>query len=547
MDQDNVREEEDVYDVLIVGAGPAGLSVAARLREHTPAALFTDEEHRRYHWIGKYGKKVTLKHVKSGKISNGQTARPEYKMLVLDATEGHWMGRWNKLFKMYDISHLRSPMLWHVDPQDRDALLAHAWANDREDEMIEIRNCVGKEISKHAKKTLRHKPCGGKQSARIAINLRERNDYHTPSTPLFHDHCKSVFDRYKLANNTVCKESVKHIDYGVVKRISIDDEKLFTVTSNKVRRYARAVVLAVGPANTAQIPRIPGMPSVETLPQTCHSMHIPVFPAPVVQGRILARRPTNVLIVGGGLTSAQLADLAIRKGVTKVWHIMRGPLRLKHFDVDLEWMGKYKNAEQARFYTADTDDERLAIYLEARGGGSLTPLFHKRVKKHIVSKKLELHTMTSLVEAKFEGEDGSGMWSVQTSPPIPDLPSMDYIYFATGVQTNFATLPYLQTMLEKFPIEGRGGFPCVTEDLMWNKEVPLFVNGRLGALQLGPAAPNLGGVKVGAERIAWAIEDLVPRPGTVVNEGEDGEEAGLAGYLSGHGNMYSSLSALAVE
>ncbi|KAH6995830.1 FAD binding domain protein [Ilyonectria sp. MPI-CAGE-AT-0026] len=543
MDAREVREEEDIYDVLIVGAGPCGLSIAARLREHTPAALFTDEEHRRYHWIGKYGKKVTLKHVKSGKISNAQTARPEYKMLVLDATAGTWMGRWNRLFKMYDISHLRSPMLWHVDPQDRDALLSHAYSNERESELVEIRNCVGKEISKHSKKkSTGHRACGGKQAARIAINLRERNDYYTPSTSLFCDHCEKVADRYKLGPELIRKESMEHIDYGVVKGISIDDEKLFTVTSNQVRRYARAVVLAVGPANVAKIPRIPSMPSVESLPQTCHSMHIERFPDPIVQERIKARRATNILVVGGGLTSAQLSDLAIRRGVTKVWHIMRGPLRIKHFDVDLEWMGKYKNAEQARFWTADSDDERLEIIKEARGGGSLTPLFHKRLKKHLISKKLELHTETSLVDAKFNEDDGNGMWTVQTSPPIEGLPAMDYIYFATGIQTDFSSLPYLKTMLEKHPIEGRGGFPCINEDLMWNDDVPLFMMGRMAALQLGPAAPNLGGAKVGAERIAWAIEDLVPRPGSQ-GDGLDGTHAsGMAGYLSGHGNMYSTLA-----
>ncbi|KAF7539256.1 hypothetical protein G7Z17_g12455 [Cylindrodendrum hubeiense] len=527
--------EEDIYDVLVVGAGPCGLSIAARLREHTPAALFTDEEHRRFHWIGKYGKKVALRHVKSGKISNAQTARPEYKMLVLDATAGTWMGRWNKLFKMYDISHLRSPMLWHVDPQDRDALLSHAYSNEREDELVEIRNCVGKELSKHAKKKSvgHHRACGGKQAARITINLRERNDYYTPSTSLFCDHCEKVADRYKLGPEIIRKESLEHIDYGVVKGISIDDEKLFTITSNQVRRYARTVVLAVGPANVAKIPRIPSMPNVETLPQTCHSMHIERFPDPVVLERIKARRSTNILVVGGGLTSAQLSDLAIRRGVTKVWHIMRAPMLIKHFDVDLEWMGKYKNAEQARFWTADTDDERLEIIKEARGGGSITPLFHKRLKKHIATQKLELHTETSLVDARFDDNNGNGKWTVQTNPPIEGLPAMDYIYFATGIQTDFSSLPYLQTMLEKYPIEGRGGFPCVNEDLMWNDDVPLFMMGRMAALQLGPAAPNLGGAKVGAERIAWAIEELVPRPGSQDDDGRnDPQASGMAGYLS---------------
>lgn len=157
--------ESEVYDVIIVGAGPCGLATAARLREHTPAALFTDEEHRRYHWIGKYGSNVSLKHVRSGKVSNrGRArARPEYKMLVLDATDESWLGRWRRLFRTFDISHLRSPMLWHVDPLDRDALLAHAYREEREGELVEIRNCVGKEMSKHAKKKLAgSKACGKK-------------------------------------------------------------------------------------------------------------------------------------------------------------------------------------------------------------------------------------------------------------------------------------------------------------------------------------------------------------------------------------------------
>ena len=385
-----------------------------------------------------------------------------------------------------------------------------------------------------------HTDCEPRQTGRVAINLRDRNDYWCPSLGLFVDHCQDVVDRYKLGNDLVYKEAVQNIDYSVVRGVSAGEEKLFTVATGTSVRYAKVVVLAVGPANTPVIPRAPSMPQQGPIPQACHSMQIGEFPDPIVQKRMASNRPTNVLIIGGGLTSAQLSDLAVRRGVTKVWHIMRGQLRVKYFDVDLDWMGKYKNAEQSRFWTADSDEERLEIIKEARGGGSFNPIYHKKVKKHVASGKLELRTETRLKDARLEEIDGETKWVVKTEPPIDNLPRMDYIYFATGIQTDFATLPYLQTMMEKYPIKGYGGFPCLSEDLMWQADVPLFLTGRLAALQLGPAAPNIGGAKFGAERIAWAIEDLVKPSGA--EEWEAEQEAGLGGYLSGHGNMYSALA-----
>ncbi|KAJ0159068.1 hypothetical protein CTA2_10367 [Colletotrichum tanaceti] len=540
--------EAFIHDVIIIGAGPCGLAVASRLCEHSPSALFTDEEHQRYHWIRKYGRRMPLKNRRNGSIIEKRTPSQgqRYSTLVLDATGDEWLNRWNRLFKTFDITHLRSPMFFHVDPSDRDALLARAHERNQEHELQELRACVGKEISKHLRKA-RLKSRNPKQHAVVEVDERDRKDYFTPPTTLFANHCECIVDRYGLREGLIQNEKVEDIEYRITQEVS-PDTKLFAVRTNKGTHYARAVVLAVGPANAPTIPPVPGLNSEgcpwATPPQVCHSMQIQTFPDPAVQAKMAARKTTNVLVVGGGLTSAQLSDLAIRRGVSKVWHLMRGPCKVKPFDIDLSWMGKFRNVEQAYFWSADSDEERLQQIQSARGGGSITPPYQKRLKQHVARGTLGLHTNTRLVGAHYDA--GKKVWEVRTEPAVEGMPGMDYIYFATGVQTDYAKLPYLQTMLREHPIHGHGGIPCITDDLMWSQDVPLFVTGRMAALRLGPGAANLAGARAGAERVAWAIEDLLPDR-TGVDSLDDPEMNEEMRFVTGRGNRFDSLVAAGGE
>ena len=78
-----------LHDIIIVGAGPCGLAVAACLREQNPAAIFTDEEHKRLHRV--------RRHMRNRKKDRASTAvdvtRSEHDTVVLDADFDTWMGR----------------------------------------------------------------------------------------------------------------------------------------------------------------------------------------------------------------------------------------------------------------------------------------------------------------------------------------------------------------------------------------------------------------------------------------------------------------------
>jgi hypothetical protein len=183
--------------------------------------------------------------------------------------------------------------------------------------------------------------------------------------------------------------------------------------------------------------------------------------------------------------------------------------------------------------------------MQARNGGSITPRYRKILDTHVATGKLSLQTHTTLKNVVWDA--GSMKWvSVAVSTGLP-MPSMDYIVFATGIQTDIKSIPFLQTLQQKHPIPCIGGLPCINNDLMWNDEIPLFATGRLASLRLGPGAPNLIGARVGAERIAWNVEDVLKslpgRKDPLVDDGSeslDGADDYLA-YAGGRVNRFTSL------
>lgn len=325
-------EPPGFHDILVIGAGPCSLAVAARLQEHTPSALYTDVEHQRYHWIKKHSGRMNVKPTRAkGSIKSLTSPKtpvrhpqPGYNMVVYDSSSDAWMTNWKKLFRALEIEYLRSPLFFHPDPRDRDGLLAFAYEMGREKELEEIRAVVGKELSKHRKKK-RMKDSKNQRSIR-EIDERDRKDYFRPSTALFNDFCESIVDRYGL-RNAVHRAEIQSIEYSFIENECVpNNEKGFTVRTSAGVKYARAVVLAIGPG---VVPRMPTALLTHELEGACHSSQVVEneFPSSHIRHKIVQGDETNMVVVGGGLTSAQIADLAIRKGVSKVWQLMRGEFK----------------------------------------------------------------------------------------------------------------------------------------------------------------------------------------------------------------------------
>lgn len=167
---------------------------------------------------------------------------------------------------------------------------------------------------------------------------------------------------------------------------------------------------------------------------------------------------------------------------------------------------------------------------EARGGGSITPKFAKVLQSHILTGRTVLHTNTTISSQTYN--PCSHTWALTTSPPIQDLPQIDHIYFATGVQSNISTLPFMQSFLSQYPMETYDGLPALTDDLAWKDDVPLFCAGKFAGLRLGPGAANLEGARAGAERIVLAVEKMLGV----------GEEKGRrdSGYEEDDGKRYEA-------
>ncbi len=200
----------------------------------------------------------------------------------------------------------------------------------------------------------------------------------------------------------------------------------------------------------------------------------------------------RIAIVGGGITAAQLAVRLAERARPTV--IARHPRRERDFDSDPGWLGPRHLAGFARLRDPE---ERRARIREARHRGSLPRDVALSVDQACARGDLdwlndEVHC------ARLAGD------TIALDCAGGARLSCDGIALATG----FAPEPARDTWLGG-AVESLGlpcapcGSPLVDGALRWAPG--LFVSGALAELEIGPAAPNIAGARMAAERILGAF------------------------------------------
>lgn len=389
-----------------------------------------------------------------------------------------WLNEWERNFQTLGISFLRSPALAHCSYFDQNALLAYAISEGREDELLES-------------------GCSDIKSLKGTI-LPQVGLWKLPSTKLFIDFSRSL------------AKSLPH-DYfqgNVVDTQQHDCKSVFNLvldTNAHQLISTKSVILATGAVGSPVIPQsLKDLSSSRIVPwQRLNNVL-----ATLEKSELMSQQ---VLVVGGGLTAVQTAQKIVNsakdKGTSmKVVICSRRCLVERHFDIPVKWFDEREaRFHQSQFYH-ESETQRLEALQRTRGGGTVPPFYMKRL--HSMEKEGVVICKTGDISIVKENDDNSLVVCISQPKDKTFLDAdieikVDAIVLACGLQPDCFACPLVEKIQQKWPRKIIGGFPVVSEDLMWTEN--MYVVGGLASLSVGPDASNIMGILRAAETVANAL------------------------------------------
>ena len=209
----------------------------------------------------------------------------------------------------------------------------------------------------------------------------------------------------------------------------------------------------------------------------------------------LRRRPVGpgdrVCVVGGGLTAAHLALRAREHGADATL-VSRSPLRERPTDVDPVWLGHALPA----WYELPPD-AKAASLRDARLGSVPTEAVDDLTTAGV-------RQVVGVVEAGRRSPTGVSLL-LRGGTEL----AADHVWLATGHSFDVRFDPLTVGLLTRVPLEVVDGLPVLDDDLAW-AGTAVHVTGGLAGLQVGPAARNLVGARIAAERMVGCVAGRAP-------------------------------------
>lgn len=498
------KPQQHHYDVCIVGAGPAGLAALSAIQE--PYTLDTLSDYQ-VHQANNHLDHRQQQRQPSSSVS-GSGAGTIRRVCVIDP-HPTWLDEWDRNFATLDIQYLRSPALAHPDHFDKNALLAFAFAGGKGGNGGNGGNGKGgRDVA-----DLMESGCADNRKL-LALGESQVGLWKLPSAALFRAFCRAMARR--LPHDYVRGHVIDvtkadgdgEVDGGANRR------RPFTLTvmqsgggrgrqdgesrdgdEQRVTVTATSVVLALGTAGRPVVPpTLKGMRPGSIFPWT--RLRTDLSPA-----------HSSVLVVGGGLTAVQVAQYALRRG-RRVVLCSRRPLVERHFDISEDWFDRRTSQRRLSSFYHESEDDRLRRLREARGGGSVPPVYLRDLDGW---ERRGAFRRVAGVEATFDGHADDGRAIVRFAGKHgptgkDDAGVFDCVILACGREVDCTANPLVGRIQQRWPIRIVGGYPSVSEDLEWTPAGGMYVVGGLSSLNTGPDAANLMGMRRAAGVVANALD-----------------------------------------
>jgi hypothetical protein len=327
--------------------------------------------------------------------------------------------------------------------------------------------------------------------------------------------------------NHVCKEGCPAIENNIVNVV-----------------YTRRVICALGNSNNPVYPEyitkldpnsFPSDRIVHAFDLTNNKLPYPSYLKP-------KNYCSSLLVIGGGLTSAQLVVLGSRHGFKRIVLASRLKLKVKFFDLDIGWVGRNSFKNHYDFWRLDGQGRRKML-AAAKDGGSITPEYYSILTNLEKSGVLEIRQRTTVSNAEWSTSNEK--WNIEFANSN-DVEQFDMIWLGTGSMMDVRKEACLQPVLEKYPTNVFGGLPELDEYLKW-PGLELYMMSGYGALSIGPSAGNLFGGRLAAQKIVPRIWESMLKGKMDLLKSKAEERVDLRSLVTMSGSFVNYWAALDTE